>query len=170
MMKHWKVWLIGAVAVVLLGFVALCSAVWNNISSEWTVEAATAQYALDHSPINHIDEHSRFTADGMQEVYLGTDAFGKAYYVFVYDQSNTVRAVPADEVVSKTVIQKRCERLGIQIEHMEIGYIRGKMAANGQGKASVVYEVYGQDKQGSNKYWYFDAKSGNLLWQYVLST
>jgi uncharacterized protein YpmB len=144
--------------------------VWNNISSEWTVEAATAQYALDHSPINHIDGHSRFTADGMQEVFLGTDAFGKAYYVFVYAQSNTIRTVPAAEVVSKAVIQRQCQRLGIQIDSIELGYIRGKMAANGQGKASVVYEVYGQNKQGSNQYWYFDAKSGHLLWQYVLST
>ena len=169
MMKSWKIWT-GTVAVVFVAAVsALTAAVWNNVSSEWAVEQNAAQFALNHSPINHIAVHSVFTASQAQEVFLGTDSFHRPWYVFVYGSPFSVQSVAAQNLLTKAVVNKKMEEQQIHPIRDSIGFLNPETQAACHTSATVVWEVYGREvKSGKLVYVYVDAHTGSSVWKYVL--
>lgn len=168
-MKAWKIWT-GAAIVVVLGAVSTVTAVlWNNVSSEWQVEQNAAQFALNHSPINHITEHSVFTASQAQEVFLGTDAFHRLWYAFVYGSPFTVQSVPAANLLTQTAVDKKVESQHIRPIQDTIGYLNPETQAACNTTATIVWEVYGREgAAGKFVYLFVDARTGKIVWKYVL--
>lgn len=170
-MKIWKIWAIGIVVVVLAAVVAIGAAVWNNISSEWQAETQTAQFALDNSSLEHIDNHQVFTAAGLQEVYFGTDAFHNKVVAFVYGSPLEVYTVPQTELVTESSIQTEAEKSGVKIKSIALGYLSPDSEQMlGINNTNVIYEVYGTGPNQHDVYDYFDAMSGKLVKQIPNST
>jgi uncharacterized protein YpmB len=163
MMKMWKIWLVSATAVATLGVVALACAVWNNLSSEWNVEATAAQFALDKSPINHIDSHDIFTASGAQEVFGGSDVFGRKWYAFVYGSPFTVKYVASDGILTQEQIISSAMKVHLKPLKEQIGYLDSYAQSTFHTDADVIWEVYAKNASGQSVYVYFDARSGNTL-------
>lgn len=162
-MKSWKLWLFGCTTVIILTVVALCSALWNNISTEWAVQADAAQFALDHSPLNHITEHDVFTAAGAQEVFSGTDAFNRPWYAFVYGSPFQVQYVDAANLRTKDEIIKDATARHMNPTTVHIGYLDTDQQATFHTQDPVVWEVIGRSSTNETTYSYFDAKTGELL-------
>ncbi len=162
-MATWRVWFWSIFVVVVMAMIALVCAVWNNLSSEWDIEANAAQFALKHSPLTHIDQHDVFTGAGVQEVFEGTDSFGRKWYAFVYGSPFVVHAVPADSVMSEDQIMKRAISAHIHPNQIHLGYLDATQQTRLHTHAQVVYEVGGTDGTGTLVYLYFDARTGKQL-------
>ncbi|MCL6547997.1 MAG: hypothetical protein K6T30_03710 [Alicyclobacillus sp.] len=162
-MKTWKVWIWVGAAVAGLAVFALLLALWNNLNSEWTVETQAAQLTLDHSPIDRIESHQVFTAAGVEEVFYGTDAFGRPWYAFVHGTPPVVSYLPAAEVETDREVRAKAAQLGIRPLAVTIGYLNGTAQAAFRTQANVVWEVYGKDAEGHRVWAYFDAVSGRLI-------
>lgn len=165
-MKAWGLWLISFLLVVVLVVVFTSTSLWNNLKSEWDVERAAAEYALNHSPLNHISSHDVFTANGAEEVFEGKDTFGRSWYAFVYGSPFQVRSVQKTALKPEPQIVARAKRDGLKVISVHLGYLdsgtKGQIGTN----ASFVWEVYGTTKTGNYEYAYFDAKSGKLVQSY----
>ncbi|CAM3931693.1 hypothetical protein [Alicyclobacillus pomorum] len=162
-MARWRVWFWSIFAVVVMAMIALVCAVWSNLSSEWDIEADAAQFALNKSPLTHIDHHDVFTGADVQEVFEGTDSFGRAWYAFVYGSPFVVHAVPADSVMSKDQITQRAISAHIHPTQIHLGYLDANQQTRLHTNAEVVYEVSGTDETGALVFRYFDARSGKPL-------
>jgi uncharacterized protein YpmB len=169
-MAAWRIWFWSIFTILVLGAVALVSALWNNLSSAWNVEASAAQFALDQSPIDRIQAHDVFTADGVQEVFEGVDAFGRKWYAFVYGSPFVVQAVPESDVVPKDRVWKNAMQLHIHPQAIHLGYLDDNQQARFHTNSNVVYEVVGDGPGGTTEYAYFDGRTGKLVWKYMLST
>ena len=162
-MKQWIIWLIVVAFIVVMGAFALFFALWNNFSSEWTIEQHAAQYALNHSPINHIDGHSVFTGPGVEEVFDGVDTFGAKWVVFVYGNPLTTHAVSAKGLLSKSQMQKMAvQQFHLKSPQLSLGYLPASERSVLKTNARVVWEVYGQ-RGAMSLYAYFDAYTGKLI-------
>lgn len=171
-MKTLKIWITVVVISIVLALVAIVLALYQNLNSQWLAEQAAAQYALNHSPISHIDSYQVFTGDGMQDVFEGTDIFAHKWYAFVSDDSGaapSIHSVPAAGILSKNKIEAAVKQRHIHPIQITLGYVNAQNPAI-QTTQSVVWEVYGTNAKGKHLYEYFDAKTGKLVWQYVLST
>lgn len=158
-MRRWKTWAVVSFVALVIIFVALVIGAWNNISSEWLVERAAAQYALNHSPIDQIKRHEVFTANQAQEVFYGDDAFGTPWYVFVYGDPFVLHSTAAAPLMT----QKQADQAA-RAEHVTpisayIGYLDASAAAIFRTTSGVVWEVYGRDQNGQPTYVYFHADS-----------
>jgi uncharacterized protein YpmB len=170
-MATWRIWFWSTFAVLVLGAVALLSAIWNNLSSAWDIEARAAQVALDQSPLDHIQAHDVFTADGVQEVFEGVDAFGRKWYAFVYGSPFVVQAVPDSALTAKDrVLKSAMQQLHIHPREIHLGYLDDNQQARFHTTTDVVYEVVGDTPSGNTEYVYFDARTGKFIWKYMLST
>lgn len=168
-MKAWKVWTTIASVIVLGTAVGITTALWNNISSEWQVESNAAQYALNHSPIDHILTHSVFTGSQAQEVFFGTDAFKRPWYAFVYGSPFTIESVPATGLLTKAAVNKQMTNQKIQPLQDALGYLNPDTQAALNTTSTVVWEVYGrQTSSGKFMYVYVNAQTGAIVWKYVL--
>ncbi|MCL6444250.1 MAG: hypothetical protein K6T83_12485 [Alicyclobacillus sp.] len=171
MRKKWKVWLITAGILIILCGAGIGAALWRNLASEWRAEAVTAQFALDHSPLNSILSHQVFTSSGLEEVYDGLDVFHRRWYVFVYGQPLTFTAIPAKGLLSETEVRSRAERiLHVRVQDVTIGYLQPATRSALHTQATVVWEIHGKTINGKTIYAYLDAGTGQLLWQYLLKT
>lgn len=169
-MARFKWWLIlGGIFVVGLAC-ALTAAVWNSISSEWSVEYSAAEYALNHSPIDRIQRHDVFTAAGAQEVFYGIDPFGQPWYVFVYGTPFSVQVQSAKGVMTAAKAAQTAKQDGLHVISEHIGYLDSTAAATFHTNAGAVWEVYGQTSAHKHAYLYLDATTGKSIWKYVLST
>ena len=167
-MKTWKIWLTVAVSIIAMAGVAVAASLWNDLSTEWTVEAEAAQFALDHSPLQHITEHGVFTASGVQEVFGGTDAFGRHWLVFVSGPPWNAWFTRADGLTSVDTVAVNVRRMGVVPISIQAGHLQPAAQSAFHTSAEVVYEVYGRNAAGQLLYLYFDAKSGQLVWKYLL--
>src|SRR5579875_2363353 len=122
-MGRLKWWLIGAGAVCIALVAALCVGAWNEISSEWQVEQAAAQYALNHSPIDHIQGHDVFTGAGTEEVFYGQDAFGHDWYAFVDGSPFSIQIQSASGILSAAKVQKAALANQVKPISEHIGYL-----------------------------------------------
>lgn len=159
-MKAWKVWTVSGAVVMVGAIAALTAALWENVSSEWMVEQNAAQFALDHSPIDHIKSHSIFTASEAQEVFFGTDVFQRSWYAFVYGSPFTVQAVPVTGIIPEAVVAAKARSQNIQPINISIGYLNAAAQQACHTSSTVVWEVYGKLTSGNTVYLYFDAYSG----------
>ncbi|MCL6515516.1 hypothetical protein [Alicyclobacillus sp.] len=169
-MRSWKIILITGGLMVLLGAAALLIALWNNVDTVWQQETAAAQYALDHTPIDRIDGHDRFTANGVQEVFTGTDAFGRRWYVFVTvaadagENAFTAQFVRADGLLGEQDIVQRAAKSHLRAISGHIGYVSPQSDTAFHSDSGVVWEVEALNAQGQRLYLYYDARTGGLLW------
>lgn len=162
-MQRWKRILWSSVVGLSLVFAALVVTAWNNVSSEWNVEQAAAQFALNHSPVDKIISHQVFTANQAQEVFYGTDAFGHAWYVFVYGNPFVAHAVPAAGLWSAKQADQASRRSGAKPMSTHIGYLDNQAARTFHTQAGAVWEVYAQLPSGSDVYLYFRANNGKAV-------
>ena len=169
-MAKWRIWFWSLFLLFCLGAAALTAAVWNNLNTEWQVVDVTAQAALNDSPINAIDEHSVFTGQGVQEVFRGSDAFGRKWYTFVSADGSDVHYIAADQLVSSLQIMKELQPNHLTGSSLHLGYVDSGSLPRLQTSSHFVWEVYGQNSDGHSEYRYFDALTGRFLWKYVLST
>lgn len=163
-MKTWKLWTFGSLFVIVLAAVAVTSAVWNNLSHEWSVEESAAQFALNHSPIDAITGHDVFTANDAEEVFYGTDSFGRKWISFVSGSPFTVHSVEGAGILSEQKIRNIAQKQGEKVISVHLGYMNTNAAGTTQ-TSDVVWEVYAQIK-GSYKYYFYDAKTGHVLNSY----
>jgi uncharacterized protein YpmB len=173
-MKALRIWVTVILLSLILAAIAMVVALYNNLNSQWQAETAAAQYALNHSPISHIDGHSTFTGDGLQEVFQGTDLFHQKWYAFVWQASETthnVAVVAATSVVPQSNVTLQARKTGLTPRQVSLGYVN-PASDNPALKVSktVVWEVYGTTSSGKHEYEYFDGTSGKLVWKYMLST
>jgi uncharacterized protein YpmB len=165
-MKTWTIWLVSIAASLILFAVFIGSSLWNNLQSEWQVERAAAQFALNHSPLTTITAHDVFTADGAEEVFLGKDSFGRPWYVTVFGTPFEVKSIAAQSVRPKNEIIQEASQQGLKVLSTHIGCLtttaREQMATN----ANFVWEVYGETQTGSYQYAYYDAQSGKFIQSY----
>ncbi|MBX5436830.1 MAG: hypothetical protein IRZ33_06405 [Alicyclobacillaceae bacterium] len=159
-MKSWKVWVAVWLVVASVVVCALLLGLWNNLNSEWVAEAQAAQLTLNHSPIDHIERHQVFTAAGVQEVFYGTDAFGRSWYAFVHGDPAVVSYIPADRLKTAAQVEAAAKKLGIRPQSAAIGYLDGNAQSAFHTRANVVWEVAGQAANGQHVYAYFDAVTG----------
>lgn len=162
-MSAWKAWMVSVSAAVVIGGGALTVAVWNNLSSEWTVEAAAAQFALDHSPLMNITAHDVFTGSGAQEVFQGTDVFGREWYAFVFGSPFQVEFVQSRGILTKDQMLAAIHKQHMTPLKEQIGYLSPAGQSTFNTQADVIWEVYAKDQTGHPVYTYYDAKSGDQL-------
>jgi uncharacterized protein YpmB len=167
-MKTWKVWLTVAVLIIGMAAMAVAASLWNNLSTEWNMEAEAAQFALDHSPLQRITDHGVFTASGVQEVFGGTDAFGRHWIVCVSGPPWKAWFTRADGLTSVDAVATTVRRMGVVPVSIQAGHLEPAAQSAFHTNAQVVYEVYGRNASGQSLYLYFDAKSGQLVWKYLL--
>ena len=167
-MNRWKLWSWLAGIIVCMAAVAVAAALWNNVASEWAVEAAAAQFALNRSPIDHIEAHEVSTAAGTQEVFVGTDAFGVQWYVFVFGHPMTVEAVPATRILSRQAILAQLKSGHVHPMSAQVAYLTASNRASFHTQATVMWEVYGRNESGQPEYLYMNAGNAHLIWHYVL--
>ncbi|WDL97236.1 hypothetical protein [Alicyclobacillus sp. ALC3] len=152
-----------AAVAFFLVIVALVVAAWDNVSSEWNVEQAAAQFALNHSPIEKISSHQVFTANQAQEVFYGTDAFGHKWYAFVYGDPFVVHAVPATGLLTKQQADAVASKSGDKPLSTHIGYLDTAAAQTFHTSVGAVWEVYAQLPNGTDVYLYFRANNGKAV-------
>lgn len=169
-MAAWRVWFWSIFIVLVIAASALFAGVWNNLSNEWSVETSAAQFALNESPLVHIDAHDVFTAADVQESFFGTDTFGRKWYAFVYGSPFVVHTVPASDVLSKENIVKKVALQHITPREVHLGYLDQQQQERLHTESNIVYEVVGSGPTGGTEYVYIDAKTGKVAWKYVLST
>jgi uncharacterized protein YpmB len=162
-MKNWKLWLVTTFGVVFIAGVAVISALWNNLSTEWSVEASAAQFALNHSALQNIQSHSVFTAAGAQEVFFGTDVFGQKGYAFVQGTPFRVHYQSAQGLQTRATVATLAKTQGFIPVSESIGYIGPQEQSYFQTKSGVIWEVHGRDQQGKWVCIYFNAKTGKEL-------
>ncbi|GMA48732.1 hypothetical protein GCM10025857_00890 [Alicyclobacillus contaminans] len=165
-MSKWRIWFWSVFVVICMVLIALVSAIWNNLSSEWNVEEVAAQAALNQSPIDHILRHDVFTGADVQEVFVGTDAFGRTWDVFVYGSPFQVHAVPASTVLSPDAILKRTAVAALHPTAVHLGYLDAGEQRKLNTSTHVVYEIEHRNSKGLIFYTYVDATSGKLLATY----
>jgi uncharacterized protein YpmB len=162
-MRMWKVWVSLAALVFTFGLVALSAALWNNLSSEWNVEASAAQFALNRSPLQEIDSHDIFTAAGAQEVFTGADVFGRKWFAFVYGSPFTVKYVPMDGILNKSQMMDILKKDHLNPLKEQVGYLDSNAQATFHTQSDVIWEVYAKTPAGDAVYQYYDARSGTKL-------
>lgn len=170
-MKTLKIWLTVIFISIILVLAALVLALYRNLNSQWQAETTAAQYALNHSPISHIDSYQVFTSDGLEDVFTGTDVFSQKWYTFVAESGSqlNVHTVSATDVISKNKVEAAAAARHIHPVRVILGYVGTNNTAIHVSQA-VVWEVYGTNAAGKHVYEYFDGKTGKFVWQYVLST
>lgn len=166
-MKAWKLSLYATVFLLFFGTITLVSVIWSNLSSAWNVSRQTAQFALNHSSVDHILSHDTFTASDVEDVYYGIDAFSHPWYVFVWTNPLRSAQVPAGGVISLRAIEKQAISQGLQVITAKIGYLDNQTANTFHTTSMVVWEAYGSI-DGKQAYYYYDGWTGKLLWKYVL--
>lgn len=140
---------------------------WNNLKSEWDIEASDAQYVLNHSPLNHIESESVFTASGVEHVFRGFDVFGRSWYAIMSDSSRTIHAVPTSTLVSTSLIRHMATMRSVKLTSVHFGWLSTSTATRMNTHAGPVYEVFGTEDHRP-VYLYFQATTGRLICQYVL--
>lgn len=163
-----KIWLISAIAFVLLviGFVVV--ALYRNLNTEWSYQYVAAQNALNQSPITHISAHSTFTDMTSEEVFKGQDIFGRYWYAFVSGPPWVTEAVPANQIVSKAQIESAAKKALSRQISVHLGYLSDSTDLSFKVPNHVVWEVYGTVNNGKHVYLYYDGETGKLLWKYML--
>ncbi|MCL6453790.1 MAG: hypothetical protein K6T78_09305 [Alicyclobacillus sp.] len=164
--RSWKPWLVVGALVVVLAAAATGLALWNNLDSEWQVEAAAAQYALDNSPISKITGHDVFTGADAQEVFYGTDPFGRPWVSFVYGTPFTVHSVPAQGLLTKQRVLELAKARGLKVGAAHLGFLDAAAQQRLGVQTDVVWEVYGQTGPNQTQYVYFDARTGKEVQSY----
>ncbi len=168
-MKTWKVWTTILLSVVVLSAGALTVAVWKNISTEWEYEGTAAQYALNHTPIDHLQTHDVFTGSGDEEVFSGIDTFGRRWFAFLSGTPFTVTSVLADGILTSKQIKTKVMSINhLKVISAHLGYLNYATTALFNTKSKVVWEVYGS-VGNKNEYLYLDAYTGTVIWQPVYS-
>lgn len=160
---------LGSCIAVFLLVVALAVFVvlWNNLNSEWAVEETDAQYVLNHSPLNHIESESVFTASGVEHVFRGLDVFGRSWYAILSDSTRKIHAVPTSILVSTSFIRHVAKAHSVELSSVHFGWLSTSTATRMNTHPGPVYEVFGiEDKRPV--YLYFRATTGRLICQYVL--
>lgn len=168
-MRTWKIWLMTIPLLLLMICAALVVWLWRNFSTNWGPETSSAQYVLDHTPLDHLQSYHVFTASGLQDVFEGTDALGREWYAFYSPQQATAYSVPARVIEPMKRIEAEATKLGIQSQQPTLGYITANAKNTLSTTSNVVYEVEGV-KNGKTTFVYLDAANGRVLWQYQLQT
>jgi uncharacterized protein YpmB len=168
-MKSWQIWTSVLGCIAILGAGALTVAVWNNISTEWDYEATAAQYALNHTPIDHLTTHDVFTGSGDEEVFSGQDTFGRKWYAFVSKTPFAASSVPAQGILTNQQIRAKVEnKFHMKVRSLHLGYLNDATTELFHTKSRIVFEVYGS-VGNQNEYLYLDAYNGTVIWQPVYS-
>lgn len=166
--RKFRVFLWAVAVMVVAAAVIAMVTLWQDLSAEWSQERVAAQYALNHSPLNQIDYHSVFTGAGLQEVYSGTDVFGKRWYAFVNDQPLSVRYVSANQVVNASRVLSQCQHLSVRPSAVSLGCLDNTAQSTLKTSVAVVWEVTGHE--GARPvYLYFDAATGRLIQRFLLT-
>lgn len=167
-LKPWKIWVSSIVAFIVIVAGVVIFALYRNFNSEWSYQHQAAQTALNDSPVNKITGHSVFTDVVSEEVFTGTDTFGRQWYAFVSGPPWTTRAILQQQVVPKAQIQKLAEKQSFRPVTITLGYLTANEQIRFSLTDNVVWEVYGQNDQGNYGYLYFDGRSGKEVWKYML--
>jgi hypothetical protein len=168
-MKAWHLALSiagGAAALAVAGGVVL----WRDLTTEWTIETEAAQYTLDHSPIQHIDRHTVFTASGVEQVFTGTDALGVPWTVFVAGPPWSATAVKSEDLLRPENVIAQALRQGYHVQQCTPGYLNDAVRQSLHVSSFFVYELRAVDTRDQSWDVLVDAKSGQWVWKYLLST
>lgn len=168
-MRNWKAWMITTPFILLMVIASIVVWLWRNLSTNWGPETVAAQYVLNHTPLDHLQSYHVFTASGLQDVFKGTDAFGREWYAFYTAQSPNSYAVPATGIIPVAKVQADVLKLGVQAKTETLGYVLGDASTPFSAKSRVVYEVQGI-KNNKSTFLYLDATTGHVLWQYQLQS
>ena len=127
-----------------------------------------AQYALDHSPMDHVTRVYWFTGGPLEPTVVGTDAFHKTLYVFVNGQSTVV--VYQNQVITPTkasTIAQHHEGKS-QVVSVVPGYVNPNTTTTFGALTSdnAVYEVTLLLPNGRYAYVYEDMYTGAVLWSF----
>jgi uncharacterized protein YpmB len=169
-MKPWQVGVLTGGAVLVMALAAGAAAVWRDLEAEWTIEAQAAQYALNHTPIQRIQTHAVFTASGVEQVFEGDDAWGKPWLVFVSGPPWSAQAVRADTLLSLRTIESETAKKGYRVEVCTPGWLSDDTRRTLHIQNAVVYELEAMDGKGQRWDVLVDAKTGQWVWKYLLST
>ncbi|MBX6352838.1 MAG: hypothetical protein IRZ10_05830 [Thermoflavifilum sp.] len=169
-MKTWQWATTTVLGLLVVAGVAAGTSLWFHLEPEWEVETSAAQFALDHSPLQHIEQHQVFTADGVEQVFAGQDAWGNRWTVFVSGPPWTWHAVKTGDLVSEQTVERQARGHGYEVLSCVPGWLNATLVADLHAQTQVVYEVHALDAKGQTWYALVDAKTGQWLWKYLLST
>ncbi|AEJ43469.1 hypothetical protein TC41_1537 [Alicyclobacillus acidocaldarius subsp. acidocaldarius Tc-4-1] len=141
---------------------------WNLLSPYWQAEQQAATYVLDHTPLDRLESYSVFTAAGVEDVFRGQDSFGRTWYAFYIPAMRRAFVLPSTSILPADEVKKRALARGIEVQSVTLGYVSSDEEAPSWAKAgTAVYEVMGRSN-GRLAFFYFNATTGQLLWQDVL--
>jgi uncharacterized protein YpmB len=166
-MRTWRVWLITIPFICLMVLAAIVVALWNNLSSNWNQETYAAEYVLNHTPLDHLEQYQVFTASGLEDVFSGKDTFNHQWYSFYIPSEKRAYSIPASRLINEKVVESNLAKLNIYTNVCHIGYVTNQASNTLKTANKVVYECQGTTK-GKTTFAYVDAANGQLLWKYVL--
>lgn len=164
-MSAWRIWAVTVPLIVIMIAVGTVLWLWRNLTSNWSAETSAAQYVLDHSPIDHLQNYEVFTASGLQDVFRGSDAFHQEWYAFYVPQANKAYVVSAKGVIPQSKAAAVASQNGITPDSETLGYVTSAASGVLHPKDHVVYEVVGT-KDEKSMFVYIDAVNGKVLWKY----
>lgn len=167
-MTKRRVWWISVpIAMVVIG-IGVLTYFWNLLSPYWAAEQQAATYVLDHTPLDRLESYSVFTAAGVEDVFRGEDGFGRTWYAFYVPTMGRAFVLPATVVLPADEVEKRATARGLEVQSISLGYVASDEDAPSWAKSgTAVYEVMGRSN-GHLAFLYFNAATGQLLWQYAL--
>jgi uncharacterized protein YpmB len=146
-----------------------------------------AQAALDHTVLNQVQEAAPYTGGMVGFYFAGPDKQGRRVYVWTADHQ-VVATTYADQGLSKdqaveaakkpvwgkTLLREdlRAQPLEAlaEVYHATPGPVLPKFATEYSiAPSKFVWEIYGKMANGEVGYTYLDFKSGEVLWQYLLT-
>lgn len=159
-MKIWKLWLAGSCAVVGLAVVAILAAVWNDLSPFWRTQATTAQYALNHTPLDAIASSTTYSGPGgVEQVFVGHDVFGRAGVAIVSVRPLTAVFTPTHALVSHAQVIALAHRYGPDPASATLGYLSPGERRLAHTTATFVWEITYRAR-GQYRYVYLNALTG----------
>ncbi len=137
-------------------------------STNSAVETATL-FALDHTPLQHVQSAQIYTGEPMDVTVTGTDALGRELYVFVRNQQATI--VYKSQTVSQTRAIQAVEALHKPITRIVSalpGIVDKSLNTPLSTKASgnAVWQITAHLTNGGYLFTYVDMYTGRLLFYF----
>ncbi|MDI9260745.1 hypothetical protein [Alicyclobacillus sendaiensis] len=168
MTKRRIIWTSVPIAMVVIG-IGVLTYLWNLLTPYWAAEQKAAAYVLNHTPLDRLESYSVFTAAGVEDVFRGEDSFGRTWYAFYIPAMQRAFVLPSTAVLASGEVKKRAASRGLEVQSITLGYVASEEGAPSWAKSgTAVYEVMGR-LNGRLAFLYFNAKTGQLLWQNALA-
>lgn len=166
-MKTWKIWSLTIPVILFMIASAICLWLWNDLRSNWQMERVAGRFVLNHTPIQHLQSHTVFTAAALEDVFRGTDAFHREWYGFYFPQAHVAYSILQSRLIKPTLVESNLRAQKIEPLNLGVGYIPDHVSNTLSPKQHIVYEIRG-NFDNHITYVYVDATSGKILWKYVL--